>query len=45
MKSNFYFLQAEWPDLHNAASKVESLVRTGEFNPIPQKGNTLSERT
>lgn len=26
--SNFAFLQSEWPDLHEAASKAESLVHT-----------------
>lgn len=26
--SNFAFLQSEWPDLHEAASKAESLAYT-----------------
>jgi hypothetical protein len=28
VKSNFDFLQGEWPDFCDAASKVESLTRT-----------------
>ena len=40
MKSNFDFLQAEWPDLQDAASKAESLA-----HPDPRAACFYARRT